>query len=146
MAQLGYTPGINVRPVSTALPTKLGAIPTTAPRTAQQQAFNMPAYLRNNTTAGQWDELNRANQDRYRADLSRGQSTMGRQMQQANLGHMFDTLQSATGAANNYYDTMSNAIQGDRQNQAGWITGLGQLNANRMNTFMPFLGGFMQGW
>lgn len=143
---LNFTPATQVRPISSTLPTALGALPKTAPRTAQQQAFNTPAYMRNNTSQGQWDELNRANQDRYRGSLASGQASMGRMMGQANTQHMFDTLGQATQSANNYYDTMSNAIQGDRQNQAGWITGLSNLNANRMNTFMPMFGGFMQGW
>lgn len=143
---LNFTPATQVRPVSSTLPNALGSIPKTAPRTAQQQAFNTPAYMRNNTSQGQWDELNRANQDRYRGSLASGQASMGRMMSQANTQNMFDTLGQATQSANNYYDTMSNAIQGDRQNQAGWITGLSNLNANRMNTFMPMFGGFMQGW
>lgn len=143
---LNFTPATQVRPVSNTLPTALGALPQTAPRTAQQQAFNMPASMRNNTSEEQWGELNRANQDRYRGSLASGQSQMGRQMQRANTQHLFDTLGQATQSANNYYDTMSSALAGDRQNQAGWITGLSNLNANRMNTFMPMLGGFMQGW
>lgn len=126
-SMMSYTPSIGTGPVSTALPQQLGALSKTAPRTAQQQAFNLPAYMRQNTSQGQWNEMNRANQDRYRGSLASGQNIAGRQMAQTNAQHQLASTQAASGAANNYFDTMSNAIQGDRQNQVGWYQGLSDL-------------------
>lgn len=140
---LNYTPGTQVRPVSSTLPGALGGISKTAPRTAQQQAMNTPAYLRNNTSEEQWGELNRANQDRYRASLATGQSALGRNMQQANIRNMLDTLSQATGEANNYYDTMTSAINGANQNQVNWYTGLSNLRNNQMQSLFPLLGNML---
>lgn len=142
---MNYTPGVQVRPVSTALPTALGAIGKQAPRTSQQQAFNTPAYLRNNTSQEQWGEMNRGNQDRYRANLAQGQASMGRGMQQANNQNLFGSLLDATNAANNFYDVSTNAIRGDQQNQLGWLQGMTDLNRRKSQTFMPMLGSLLGG-
>lgn len=128
---LNYTPSINAGPVSTQLPAQMSAVSKQAPRTAQQQSFNLPAYMRQNTSQGQWNEMNRSNQDRYRASLATGQNQLGRQMQQANTNQHVASLGAATNAADNFYDTMSNAIQGDRQNQVGWYQGLSDLQQRR---------------
>lgn len=144
-SMLNYTPSIGVGPVSTALPQQLAGLSQSAPRSAQQQAFNLPAYMRGSTSQGQWNEMNTANQNRYRASLGEGQSHLGRQMQQANTGQMMSSLGAANNASNQYSDIMSNAIQGDRTNQANWYSGLSDLAARRQQTFGPMLGSLFGG-
>lgn len=124
---MNYTPSIKVGPVSSSLPAQMSVISKQTPRTAQQQAFNLPAYMRQNTSQGQWNEMNVANQNRYRSGLATGQNQLGRQMTQANNNQHIASLSAANNAANDYYDVMSSAIQGDRQNQAGWYQGLSDL-------------------
>jgi hypothetical protein len=131
-SMLNYTPSINVGPISTQLPAQVSAISKQAPRTAQQQSFNLPAYMRQNTSQGQWNEMNRSNQDRYRSSLATGQNQLGRQMQQANTNQTVASLGAANDAADGYYDVMSNAMQADRNNRVGWYQGLSNLHQRQM--------------
>lgn len=144
-SMLSYTPGVQVRPINADAPGQLSGLTSRAPRTAQQQSFNLPASLRNANTQGQWDEMNRVNTDRYKASSAAEASSLGRQMGQANSQNVFNTLQSATGAANNYYDTMTQGLRGQQQNELGWLQGMTDLNNRRMQMFTPMLGQMMMG-
>ena len=79
-----------------------------APRTAQQQMFNRPAYQRNRVTGAQFGEMNLANQDRYRAEVMPLQNAFNRSLQQANQRQQMESTSAANQLSNQFFNSTNN--------------------------------------
>lgn len=80
----------------------------TSPRSVETQFFNRPAYQRNRITSGQMAEMNRANQDRYRAEVMPLQTAFNRSFNQANQQQQLQSLSAANQANNQYLGITDN--------------------------------------
>lgn len=78
-----------------------------SPRSVETQLFNRPAYQRNRVTGGQMAEMNRASQDRYRAEVMPLQTAFNRSFNEASQRQQMQSMSAANQAANQYLDINS---------------------------------------
>jgi hypothetical protein len=94
----------------------LGSTPATNPRSARQQMFNLPAYMRKRVTGDQMGELERANQDRYAGTSAGLRQRMDRENTQLSNNQAFNSMTAAQNASNQYQGLMNNYLQGANRN------------------------------
>jgi hypothetical protein len=79
-----------------------------SPRSVMSQLFNRPAYQRNRVTGNQLAEMERSNQDRYRAEVIPLQTAFNRAFNENNQRQQMQQASVANQAANQYLDATSN--------------------------------------
>lgn len=101
---------------------------TQQPRSVQTQMFNRPAYQRNRVTTGQMGEMNRANQDRFRADIKPLTTAYDRSLSQANAQQQMADTSVADAASNSFFGLMNGyQQQQNAMTQQGLMPLLSQL-------------------
>lgn len=110
--------------------------PRQSPRSVETQLFNRPAYQRNRVSTGQMAEMNRANQDRYRAEVMPLQTAFNRAFNEANQRQQMQSTSVANQAANQYLDLTSN------YNNSLYDFGRAQRNQN-LQMMWPLLSQYM---
>jgi hypothetical protein len=102
------------------------------PRSVQTQMFNRPAYQRNRVTTGQMGEMNRSNQDRFRAEAQPLTTSFNRNFNQANAQQQLADTAASDQYANQFFGLTNQYNQ--------------QQNAMTQQQLMPLLsqmfGGF----
>lgn len=103
LSNLFYNTSINTG----GLGAQPAAAPRMTPRSVETQMFNRPAYQRDRITGGQMAEMNRANQDRYRAEVMPLQTAFNRQWNEANQRQQMNSLQAANQYNNAFIDSVN---------------------------------------
>lgn len=93
--------GIGSNPFGTSAATPAG------PRSVETQIANRPAYQRNRVTTGQMSEMNRANQDRYRAEIKPLSAAFDRSLSQANAQQQMADTSINDSMANQFFGLMN---------------------------------------
>ncbi len=73
------------------------------PRSVATQMFNRPAYQRNRVTTGQMGEMNRANQDRFRAEVKPLSTAFDRNFAQAQAQQQLADTAASDQYANQFF-------------------------------------------
>lgn len=110
--------------------------PRQSPRSVETQMFNRPAYQRNRVTGNQMSEMNRANQDRYRAEVMPLQTAFNRAFNEANQRQQMQSTSAANQAANQYLDMNAG------YNNSLYDLGRAQRNQN-LQMMWPLLSQYM---
>ena len=105
------------------------------PKSAKQQMFNRPAYQQNRVTAPQMADMERANADRYRAEVMPLQNAFNRSWNAANQQQRFNETSAANQASNQFFD-LANSYQNQQYD----------MNRQNMQSLMPLLGSFFNGF
>lgn len=85
----------------------LGANTMMQPRSVQTQIANRPAYQRNRVTTGQMGEMNRANQDRFRAEQRPLTTAFNRSFSQADAQQRMADTSVNDSMANQFFGLMN---------------------------------------
>ena len=84
-----------------------GGASTMQPRSVATQIFNRPAYQRNRVTTGQMSEMDRANQDRFRAEQRPLTTAFNRSFSQADAQQRMNDTAVNDSASNQFFGLMN---------------------------------------
>ena len=141
---LNHTGGVNAGNPGVSIPTTgggfgsggIGSNPfggglganTMKPRSVQTQIANRPAYQRNRVTTGQMGEMNRANQDRFRADAKPLTTAYDRSFAQAQAQQQMNDTAVNDSMSNQFFGLMNGyQQQQNNMNQQQLMPMLSQL-------------------